>query len=100
MDLFNSLSLLIAIVLIFLCVYRDKLANARAFRQALANFIIAVIAHNPAIDVFAIVPPGFIWTISLRVIAYIFLLLSFRQLCLAFGAPLQEAPPASPPPKP
>jgi hypothetical protein len=98
MDLFISLSLLIAISLIFLCVQRDKLVNTAAFRKALSNFVIAVIAHNPAVELFTMVPPG-IWGIFFRVLAYIFIVLSFRQLCLAFGAPLEETvpPPAKSP---
>jgi hypothetical protein len=97
MDLFASLSLIIAIALILLCVYRDKLVNVSAFRKALADFIVAILAHNPAVDLFAMVPPPGVWVILFRIVGWVFLVFSFRQLCLAFGAPLEDAPPS---PKP
>jgi hypothetical protein len=96
MDLFNSLTLLVALALILLCVYREKMANASAFRKALMDFFVAVLVHNPGIDVFAMVPPPGVWVILFRVVAWIFLVLSFRQICIAFGAPLEDAPPAPP----
>jgi hypothetical protein len=98
MDLFIALSLLIAIALILLCVKREKLVNVAAFRKAVADFTVAVLAHNAAVDLFAMVPPPGVWVILFRIVAWIFLVLSFRQLCMAFGAPLEEPAPA--PPKP
>lgn len=94
MDLFIALSLLIAIALIFLCVQPAKLANKIAFRKALTNLIIAIALHNPAADLLGLIPPGIVGLLC-RIAGYIYILLSLRQLYLAFGAPVED--PAPPP---
>jgi nitrate reductase gamma subunit len=92
MDLFTALALLIALALLFLCLRREKLVNIEAYRKTFTNLIVAVVLHNPAADLFSMVPPG-IWGLLFRVAAYVFVLLGFRQLCLAFGAPLEDTTP-------
>jgi hypothetical protein len=96
MDFFTSLSLLIGLGLLVFAFRRDKLVDPVAYRGAFQNFIIAVIVHNPAAELLVFVPPPGVLALLARIVGYIFIVMSFRQLCLAWGAPLtrpQEEPP-------
>jgi hypothetical protein len=85
MEFFTAFALLIALALLALPVWRQKLANEPAYRQAVTLFITAVIVHYPVAEALFFVP---FLPIAVRIIGYILIVLSFRWLCVSTGAPL------------
>ncbi|MGZ4973961.1 MAG: hypothetical protein ACXWKG_18235 [Limisphaerales bacterium] len=100
MDLFVSLALLLALAILFLAMQRERIADAVAYRKAVAFFVAAVIVHNAVMEIIGMIPhiAFAVFAAFVRVIGYILLLISFYAVCRSCGAPLnspgdQPAPP-------
>jgi hypothetical protein len=99
MDFFATFLLVIAITLLAFAFRREKLANVEAYNKAVNLFITAVVVRYPVIDLFSCIPVP-VLNIALilfaKIIGYICILLSFRWLCLSWGAPLPTNEQAGP----
>ncbi len=90
MDLFVSLALLLALAVLFLAMQRERIADAVAYRKAVAFFIAAIVVHNPLMEIIGMIPRSFfaVFAAFARVIGYVLLLISFYAVCRSCGAPL------------
>jgi hypothetical protein len=93
MDFFTAFALILTLALLASAYRNEKLSDSIAYRNAVKLFIIAIAVRYPIVELLVHVRdgvPGLIW-FSANLAGYIIILLSFRWLCLAWGAPLPKS---------